>query len=174
MEKGGLMTRLISTFPSPPKTELIRQPEVVIIDDDVELTRAVARVLKKKYDCKVWGLSSVEAFLDALDGKADLPLREEDLDVILLDFHLPGRNGPKLMDELNRRSSKMLLRTRILGITADGETTVVNAFKDAGIDEILRKPFRKLDFGRIAEQAYKACGGDDVTKLDSETIKNYN
>ena len=166
------MTRLISTYPSPPAAELIRRPEVVIIDDDVELTRAVARVLKNKYDCKVWGFTSVEEFLDVLDGKSTLPLREADLDVILLDFHLPGRNGPKLVGELTQRSSSLLSRTRILGITADGEATVLTSFKDAGIDEILRKPLRKLDFGRIAEQAYKVCGGDDKP-ANPKIIKTY-
>lgn len=168
------MKRHISTYPSPPAVELLRQPEVVIIDDDMELTRAIARVLKNKYDCRVWGFSSVEEFLDAVDGKTTLPLREDELDLILLDFHLPGRNGPRLVEELIQRSSKLLLRTRILGITADGEAQVVNSFKDAGIDQILRKPLRKLDFGHIAEQAYKVCGGDDLISLSKpKIIKTY-
>lgn len=168
------MKRHISTYPSPPAVDLIRQPEVVIIDDDMELTRAIARVLKNKYNCRVWGFSSVEEFLDAVDGKTTLPLREDELDLILLDFHLPGRNGPRLVEELIQRSSTLLSRTRILGITADGEAQVVNSFKDAGIDQILRKPLRKLDFGHIAEQAYKVCGGDDLIRPPKpKIIKTY-
>ncbi len=168
------MKRHISTYPSPPAMELLRQPEVVIIDDDVELTRAMARVLKNKYNCRVWGFSSVEEFLDVLDGKHPLPLREHDLDLILLDFHLPGRNGPRLVEELQRRSSVLLSRTRIMGITADGEAQVVNSFKDAGIDDVLRKPLKKFDFGRIAENAYKICSGDMVEeKTNPKIIKTY-
>jgi CheY-like chemotaxis protein len=168
------MKRHISTYPSPPAIELLRQPEVVIIDDDVELTRAIARVLKNKYNCRVWGFSSVEEFLDVLDGKQTAPLKENDLDLILLDFHLPGRNGPRLVEELHRRSSLLLSRARIMGITADGEAQVINSFKDAGIDDVLRKPLRKFDFGRIAEQAYKICSGDmREEKTNPKIIKTY-
>jgi CheY-like chemotaxis protein len=168
------MKRLISTYPSPPAVELLRQPEVVIIDDDVELTRAIARVLKNKYNCRVWGFSSVEEFLDVLDGKQTTPLRENDLDLILLDFHLPGRNGPRHVEELHRRSSDLLSRARIMGITADGEAQVINSFKDAGIDDVLRKPLKKFDFGRIAEQAYKICSGEiREEKTNPKIIKTY-
>jgi CheY-like chemotaxis protein len=168
------MKRLISTYPSPPAVELLRQPEVVIIDDDVELTRAIARVLKNKYNCRVWGFSSVEEFLDVLDGKQTAPLRENDLDLILLDFHLPGRNGPRLVEELHRRSSMLLSRARIMGITADGEAQVINSFKDAGIDDVLRKPLKKFDFGRIADQAYKICSGEiREEKTNPKIIKTY-
>lgn len=168
------MRRNISAYPSPPTVEVIRQPEVVIIDDDAELTRAIARVLRNKYNCRVWGFSSVEEFLDAVDGKVTAPLRVEDLDIILLDFHLPGRNGPKLVDELKLRSSELLRRSHIMGLTADGQTQVVNSFRDVGIDEILKKPLKKLDFGHIAEQAYKVCSGEDlVRESKSKIIKTY-
>jgi FixJ family two-component response regulator len=168
------MRRHISTYPSPPAVEVIRQPEVVIIDDDAELTRAIARVLRNKYNCRVWGFSSVEEFLAAVDGTLTVPLRQDDLDLILLDFHLPGRNGPKLVEELKHRSSGLLHRSRIMGLTADGQAQVVNSFKDVGIDEILKKPLKKLDFGHIAEQAYKICSGEDSAKESkSRIIKTY-
>ena len=168
------MRRHNSTYPSPPVVEVIRQPEVVIIDDDVELTRAIGRVLKNKYDCRVWGFPSVEDFLDTLDGRREMVVKENDLDLILLDFHLPGRNGPRLVEELERRESPLLHGSRIMGITADGEAQVINSFKDVGIAEILRKPLKKLDFGRIAEQAYKICSGSELLEPPKpKIIKTY-
>ena len=168
------MKRYNSTYPSPPEVEVIRQPEVVIIDDDAELTRAIARVLKNKYDCRVWGFSSVEDFLDTLDGRHTEVIKETDLDLILVDFHLPGRNGPRLVEELGRRGSPLVHGSRIMGITADGEAQVINSFKDVGIDEILTKPLRKLDFGRIAEQAYRICsGGELLEPPNPKIIKTY-
>ena len=168
------MKRYNSTYPSPPVVEVIRQPEVVIIDDDAELTRAIARVLKNKYDCRVWGFSSVEDFLETLDGGRTVVINETDLDLILVDFYLPGRNGPRLVEELERRGSPLVHGSRIMGITADGEAQVINSFKDVGIDEILKKPLRKLDFGRIAEQAYKICAGGELSEPPKpKIIKTY-
>jgi FixJ family two-component response regulator len=145
--------------PSEPHVEVIRAPTVAIIDDDVELAKAVGRVLRASYRCVVNGYSSVEEFLAGVDKIPSARKPVGDVDLILLDFHLPGKDGPKLVCELKKRNSRMLEKTAIMGITGDDQTVVYNGFKAAGIDEILLKPLRALDYRRIAEQAYKVCSG---------------
>jgi FixJ family two-component response regulator len=163
-----------STYPVPSTLNIQRQPGVVIIDDDVELTRAVARVLRSRYNCIVRGYSSVEAFLDNLDHPSPGDDFQDRLDLILVDFHLPGRNGPKLIKELARRRSPLLGRTHIMGITGDGEARVITEFNDVGIEEILQKPLRKLDFGNIADKAYRICSGQDhIASPRAKMIEKY-
>ena len=168
------MNRDKSTYPSAPIVEVLRPPTVAIIDDDVELARAVARILRANYKCVVRGFPSLEDFLRAVDMKESGDFNPEDLDLILLDFHLPGRDGPRLVEELKQRRSPLLERSHIMGITADTKEGVFDAFKNAGIDEIIEKPLEKLDYGRIADRAYKICSGLSARhKPRSKIIKTY-
>jgi CheY-like chemotaxis protein len=163
-----------SSYPSAPAIEVLRPPTVAIIDDDVELARAVARILRANYKCVVRGFASLEEFLRAIDKKGTGDFDPEDLDLILLDFHLPGRNGPRLIEELEARQSPLLERSHIMGITADTEEGIFDAFKDVGIEEIIEKPLKKLDYGRIADRAYKICSGLGIAqKPTSKMIKTY-
>ncbi|MBN2715124.1 MAG: response regulator [Deltaproteobacteria bacterium] len=137
------------------KNEKLRPPAIAIIDDDLNLTRAIARVLRANYNCVVNGFSSVEDFLHAVDQRPGSESPADIADLILLDFHLPGKNGPLLVSELERRNSNLLSRSRIMGITADNQPVVYAGFRDVGIEEVLLKPLRQIDFGRIADRAYR-------------------
>ena len=163
-----------STYPSPPVLALTRQPGVAVIDDDIQLTRAIARVLRSKYNCIVRGYASVEAFLESLDHPSPGDDFGNRLDLILVDFHLPGRDGPKLIQELKQRRSPLLGKTHIMGITGDGEARIITEFNDVGIEEILQKPLRKLDFGNIADKAYRICSGlESAAKPRAKMIEKY-
>ncbi len=155
-----------------PDIEVLRPPTIVIIDDDVELERAIGRILRANYDCVVKGYRSVEAFLAAVDMGKKGPNRVDDVDLILLDFHLPGQDGPKLVDELEKRESVILERSYIMGITSDSERVVYNEFRNAGIQEILHKPLEMLDYRRIASKAYDVCANQDAGK-SPQMVKKY-
>jgi DNA-binding response OmpR family regulator len=135
--------------------EVLRPPTIAVIDDDRNLTRAISRVLRANYNCVVNGFASVEDFLSAVDQHPSADSPSDMADLILLDFHLPGKNGPLLVSELKRRNSTLLSRSRIMGITADNQPVVYAGFRDVGIEEIFLKPLRQIDFGRIADQAYR-------------------
>ena len=159
-----------STYPAAPIIKVDRQPGVAIIDDDAELTRAVGRILRTKYNCLVKGYPSLEAFLQALDDPSSQTFFESNLDLILLDFHLPGRDGPRLVRELAERRSSLLDRAHIMGITGDGEATIITQFRDEGIEEILQKPLGSPDFGNIAEKAYRICSGEESPRRPRPSI----
>ena len=147
-----MTTEIIKTAPENNK---LRAPAIAIIDDDQNLTRAIARVLRANYNCVVNGFSSVEEFLRAVDQQPGADDPADIADLILLDFHLPGKNGPLLVSELERRNSTLLTRSRIMGITGDNQPVVYAGFRDVGIEEVLLKPLRQIDFGHIADRAYR-------------------
>lgn len=137
------------------RQQVLRAPAIAIIDDDRDLTRAISRVLRANYNCVVNGFSSVEDFLQAVDQSPYSDNSSDIADLILLDFHLPGRDGPVLVRELEKRNSTLLNQSRIMGITADSQPVVYAGFRDAGIDEVFLKPLQQIDFGRIADRAYR-------------------
>jgi CheY-like chemotaxis protein len=139
------------------KVEVLRAPSIAIIDDDLNLARALGRVLKSNYNCVVNGYGSVEEFLDSIDRNPGAESFSDMADLILLDFHLPGKDGPHLVNELKKRNSSLLTRSRIMGITADSEPVVYAGFKDAGIEDVILKPLKQLDYSKIADRAYRIC-----------------
>ncbi|MBN2803440.1 MAG: response regulator [Deltaproteobacteria bacterium] len=148
------------------EVEVLRPPTIAVIDDDPTLSRAVARILKANYNCVVNGFRSVEDFLYAVDKNPNIASPEDFADLILLDFHLPGQNGPVLVKELEKRNSPLLNRSRIMGITGDSEPVVYAGFKNAGIEEIFIKPLKMLDYNTIANRAYKICKDMDTLAPD--------
>lgn len=151
--------------------EILRPPTIAVIDDDKNLTRAISRVLRANYNCVVNGFASVEDFLSAVDQQPGAESPSDIADLILLDFHLPGKNGPLLVSELQRRNSTLLTRSRIMGITADNQPVVYAGFRDAGIEEIFLKPLKQIDFGRIADRAYRISRNLDSTAPRSPIFK---
>lgn len=125
-----------------------RPPTIAVIDDDTQLQAAVARVLQSGHNCAVRAFASVEEFLEVLDANGDAHF-----DLILLDFHLPGQDGPKLIEQLQKRHSVLLDHSYIMGMTGDPERLVQSAFEDAGIEEIIQKPLRRTDFAKISKVA---------------------
>ncbi|MDJ0765675.1 MAG: response regulator [Myxococcota bacterium] len=145
----GSIIKSNSTHSKPPAVEVLRPPTVAVIDDDIGLVNAIARILKAHHQCTVDGYASVEDFLLDVDRG-----RAKDVSLILLDFHLPGRSGPKLVEELRKRRSDLLTRCYILGMTGDSEKIVHNAFHNAGIEDIIQKPLQKLDYSKISNLAH--------------------
>ncbi len=129
--------------------EALHPPRVAIIDDDVQLVKAITRILRANHKCTVNSYSSVEDFLVDVDrGLTD------DVALILLDFHLLGQNGPKLVEELRKRRSLLLQNSYILGMTGDPERIVYNEFQDAGIEEIIQKPLQEFHYKKISKIAH--------------------
>ncbi len=101
---------------------------VLVVDDDVELARTLARGL------------ALEGFaVDvAHDGEeADWLLQEGSYDVAVLDVMLPGRSGLELCAGLRARSDW----TPVLMLTAVSDHAEVVRALDLGADDHLAKPF---------------------------------
>lgn len=101
---------------------------IIIIEDDVRLAGLIKRVLEdEKY--------SVDLIHDGAEG-VDLALRGIH-DIAIVDWMLPGRDGPSIVREIRRAKLNM----GILMLTARSQVEDRVAGLDSGADDYLVKPF---------------------------------
>lgn len=101
---------------------------VLVIEDDQRLARLVGRVL----DEEGWGVDL------AHDGETGLELLlRGSYDVAVVDWMLPGRDGPAICRQV--RAAR--LPTALLVLTARGQVEDRVAGLDSGADDYLAKPF---------------------------------
>lgn len=101
---------------------------IVIVEDNVSLAKGIAYRLRDEGH-------SVDVLHDG--DEADLFLRQEASDLLILDVNLPGRTGIEVLSELRRRGDP---RPVIL-LTARTSTEDRVAGLDSGADDYLAKPF---------------------------------
>jgi two-component system OmpR family response regulator len=106
---------------------------ILVVEDDVKLTRALSRGL------------ALEGYAVDIAGTGDEGLARataEDYDAVLLDILLPGMDGFAVCEELRRRQRGC----PILMLTARAEVSDRIRGLDGGADDYLVKPF---DFGEL-------------------------
>ncbi len=102
--------------------------KVLLVDDEVGLTRAIARGLQAEGH-------AVDLAHDGISGR-DAALRGG-YDVVVLDIMLPGLQGYRVLEELRAQG----VTTPVMMLSAkDGEYDQADAF-DLGADDYLTKPF---------------------------------
>lgn len=105
--------------------------KVLLVDDEVGLTHAVARGLRAEGH-------AVDLAHDGISGR-DAALRGG-YDVVVLDIMLPGLHGYRVLEELRGEG----VTTPVMMLSAkDGEYDQADAF-DLGADDYLTKPFSFL------------------------------
>jgi signal transduction histidine kinase/ActR/RegA family two-component response regulator len=113
------------TRPTRPKGSLL------IIDDDLVFTEALAEILKESgYSVRV---------ADRGDDGLEL-LAKEKSDVVLLDMMMPGIDGVDVIRRI--RSQPALKHTRIIVLTGDVTRERTQAVQAAGADAFLGKPLQ--------------------------------
>jgi|GEM_PF-143518 len=119
---------------APPETHAVR----VLVVDDAPINRIVAtRILEN---------AGYEA-LAAEDGLAALELmREQDVDVVLLDYWMPGPTGP---DIARRIHTELGTRVQVLGWTGAEDNVANERFLTAGAAAVLAKPFDQSALDRF-------------------------
>lgn len=84
----------------------------------------------------------------ASDGGRALNMAlEDDIGIVIIDFHMPTLNGSQVLAILRQRP--MALPIKVLVLTADGSNEVRAALEGAGIDGFLTKP---VDLASLREQ----------------------
>ncbi len=110
---------------------------ILIVDDNVETVRLVARMLKH-HGYQVESAHDGHGAFDAA--------RRFHPDVILLDIGLPGMNGYEVANVL--RKEPCCETTRFIAVSGYGEEKSLNRSKEAGFDHHLIKP---LDFEKLLQ-----------------------
>jgi len=116
---------------------------VVILDDDVSVRRALARLLKTE-GMVVTATATSDQLFDALT--------QETPDCLILDLQMPG--GMSGLDVL-KRLEQLGVRIPTIILTAHGAAGTREACLNAGAAEFLRKP---VDADLLIETIQNICG----------------
>ncbi len=102
-------------------------PHIVVVDDDPEIRRLLARFLGENGFRVSGARSAAELRVTLVDTPADL---------VILDVMLPGADGLQICQELRRTS-----RLPVIMLTAKGEEIDRIVGLEVGADDYLPKPF---------------------------------
>lgn len=102
--------------------------QILLVDDEVELTEPLARILRREgYE--------VDVVYDGLEGSQ--LANQQHYDLLILDWMLPHRNGLEICQQLRLQGKT----TPVLFLTAKDTLDDRVAGLDAGADDYLVKPF---------------------------------
>jgi len=106
---------------------------IVVVEDNISVAKGIC-----------YHLQDAGHAVDMLhDGaEADMFLRDDGADMIVLDVNLPGKDGLSILRDLRERGDQR----PVLMLTAQAETTDKVAGLDAGADDYLIKPFEMVEF----------------------------
>jgi DNA-binding response OmpR family regulator len=109
--------------------------KVLVVDDDTDIRNSIHLALEEQNQITVEITESANVASGIQQAKAINP------DVIILDLHMPNKNGWDFMNLLHKDAR--LAKTRVVMLTADG--TDYNSFqaekKGIGSYQFLAKPF---------------------------------
>jgi CheY-like chemotaxis protein len=121
------------TYPGRPT----RRPVLLTVDDDVAVSRAIARDLRKRYGDD-YRVVRAETGPSALEALRDFSLRGEKTALLLADHRMPGMTG---VDFLEAAMDFVPGAKRVL-LTAYADTdAAIRAINDVDLDRYLLKPW---------------------------------
>jgi DNA-binding response OmpR family regulator len=122
------------------------QITILVVEDEAHIRRVLEYNLK---------LDSFEVYL-AEDGAAGLKLaRENNPDVILLDWLMPVMGGLQVLAELKADSSTEHIPVFML--TAKGMLNDVTQAVEMGADDYITKPFNPIQLGKTIREKLEKC-----------------
>ena len=121
-----------------------RSPGVLIVDDDAGIRENIADLLSTE-DYRVFSAADADEALHVLEA--------EDIDLLVTDFQMPGRNGVELIEAARRANHLVpaILMTAYLyayeQLDADRRKDITLLRKPFDADEILREIAVRLNDG---------------------------
>jgi two-component system, OmpR family, response regulator len=134
---------------SQPQSILAGQPHILVVDDDGEIRRLVAKFLREN------GFHVIAA----RDGREmQASLASAHVDLIVLDLMLPGTSGLELCRELRKTSS-----LPVIMLTAKGDDTDRIVGLEIGADDYLAKPFNPRELLARINAVLRRSAGSGAT-----------
>jgi two-component system phosphate regulon response regulator OmpR len=135
----------------------IKQPHILIVDDDVAMRNLLQRYL----------MQNDYAVTTVADGvMMDQALKQESPDLVILDLMLPGEDGLSLARRLRRRGN-----LPIIMLSARGEEVDRIVGLEIGADDYLAKPFNPRELlARIRSVLRRSVMPSESSENDSSTV----
>src|ERR671928_447873 len=113
------------------------RPVLMTVDDDVSVSRAVARDLRRRYG-ETYRIVRAEDPQQALDALREVKLRGDAVAAILADYRMPGLNGIEFLEQ----AMDLFPRARRALLTAYADTdAAIAAINVVDVDHYLLKPW---------------------------------
>jgi two-component system, OmpR family, copper resistance phosphate regulon response regulator CusR len=150
------------TLPTPAK-------KILLIEDDAKTARAVCACLKSEGYATAWSPTGEDGFYR---------LNAEAFDAVLLDWMLPGRDGPEILQTFRARGTRMpvllltardALEDRVLGLDSGADDYLVKPFAFPELLARVRALLRRT--GEIAEQPPRRALADLTLDLDTRRVR---
>ena len=136
------------SMPLPAPLQAPPDSRVLVVDDDCHVQTVVAAMLS----ASGFEVSSVGTAEEAMER-----LQQSRVDLLVLDWSLPGMTGLELCKRL-RQEPSALGRLPILFLTAHSSSQDVSQAFAAGADDFVTKPFRAPELGaRVLGLLHRAC-----------------
>ncbi|WP_432734983.1 response regulator [Maridesulfovibrio sp. FT414] len=120
---------------------------VLLVDDEIDFSRVLSRRLEKRGMC----VSTASCASEAMET-----LRLEEMDVVLLDVRMPGRDGVRLLGEIKR----LYPQVAVLMLTAHINSDIVISCLAMGACDYLLKPTDVEEIeGKISDAAVRRNKG---------------
>lgn len=119
---------------------------ILVVDDDPASNELVAYFLKSLgYNVAI-----------AADGSRALNMDlDDDIELVILDVHLPQYDGDEVL--LMLRERQLSRRIKVLALTADESDEVRESMQSAGADGFLTKP---IDLDVLREEVFRLIPGE--------------
>ena len=121
----------------PPTPADSARTAILTVDDDPDVSRAVARDLRRRYASQ-YRIVRAESGQSALDALHELKLRGDQVAVILADYRMPQMNGVEFLE----RAMDVYPGARRVLLTAYADTSAaIDAINVVDLDHYLLKPW---------------------------------
>lgn len=129
---------------------------IIIIDDDY-VSGYLSRITTEEMNIaeEVIHLQSADkgiAFIKnhCLENQVD---KAECPDLILLDIHMPVKDGYEFLDELQRMGQEAIIHLKVIVLTSSGTLRDKEKMKQYGIKGIIEKPISEIELLELIAKA---------------------
>jgi signal transduction histidine kinase/DNA-binding response OmpR family regulator len=118
----------------PLSTGHFRDLNILVVDDD-EYNRRLARLILEKYDCRVSESGTAEDAIELVE--------KSDIDLVLMDIHLPGMNGPEAASLIKQIGGQKGSNIPVIAVSATISKGDLERFRQSGLDDFILKPYKE-------------------------------
>ncbi len=150
-------------------THVLAGKRVLIVEDDPTVQTMLQEQLKQFY-------LDVEIVGDGEQALAKLQLPDNDYDLVLMDWNMPGKDGIETTRELNQyfrtQADSSKLPPAVVMVSGHSQDYIVKAARQAGINIFLQKPISVSTLQDVLIKMFYQAGHSPVTdKSDLRILK---